>query len=47
MVTDPELDFTAVVYTNAWDLDHGMTSISDQLYFILDEACYRAKVIIQ
>jgi D-alanyl-D-alanine carboxypeptidase len=47
MVTDPELDFTAVVFTNGWDLSKGMASIADQLYFQLDEACYRAKVIVQ
>jgi D-alanyl-D-alanine carboxypeptidase len=47
MVTDPEVDFTAVVFTNAWNMTNGMASIADQLYFLLDESCYRAKVIVQ
>jgi hypothetical protein len=47
MITDPELDFTAVVFTNGWNLTNGLASINDQLYFQLDEACYRAKVIVQ
>lgn len=47
MVTDPETDFTAVVFTNAWNTTAGITSIGDQLNFLLDEACYRAKVIVK
>lgn len=47
MVTDPEVDYTAVVFTNAWNMTNGMASIADQLYFLLDESCYRAKVIVQ
>lgn len=47
MVTDPQLDYTAVVFTNSWNYSNGITSIIDQLTFLLDEACYRAKVIIQ
>lgn len=47
MVTDPETDFTAVVFTNAWNSTSGINSIGDQLNFLLDEACYRAKVIVK
>lgn len=47
MVTDPEVDFTAVVFTNAWNVSNGMASIADQMYFLLDESCYLAKVIVQ
>lgn len=46
MVSDPQVDFTAVAFTNAWDISTE-SSMSDQLTFLLDEACYRAKIIVQ
>ena len=48
MVTDPEVDFTAVVFTNAWNLSTGnMNCIIEQLTSLLDNACYKAKYIVQ
>ncbi|MFH1160728.1 MAG: serine hydrolase [bacterium] len=47
MVSDPQTDFTAVIFTNAWNLCNENASINEQQYFLLDEACYRAKVIVQ
>jgi D-alanyl-D-alanine carboxypeptidase len=47
MVSDPETDFTAVIYTNVWNVSDNMTSIVEQLYFLLEDACYKAKYIVQ
>ena len=46
MVTDPETGFTAVAFTNTWDLTTESAMV-EQLTFIVDEACYRAKSIVQ
>jgi D-alanyl-D-alanine carboxypeptidase len=48
MVTDPEADFTAVIYTNAWNTSTGdISGIVEQLNSLLDETCYKAKNIVQ
>ena len=47
MVTDPEVDFTAVTFLNCRNTSDGNTSISYQLSFLMEEACYRAKSIVQ
>jgi D-alanyl-D-alanine carboxypeptidase len=46
MVTDPSVGFTAVSFTNTWDLS-AENSMNEQLSFLVDEACYRAKIIVQ
>jgi D-alanyl-D-alanine carboxypeptidase len=46
MATDPQTDFTVVAFTNAWDYSNGLTSMKEQLYNLVDEACYRAKGIV-
>lgn len=47
MVSDPDNDFTAVVYTNTWNVTDNMNSIVEQLHFLLEDACYKAKYIVQ
>lgn len=47
MVTDPEVDFTAVAFLNCRNRSDGITSFNYQLSYILEEACYRAKLIVQ
>lgn len=47
MVTDPEVDFTAVVFVNCRNMNNGLTSFNYQGNFLLEEACYRAKSIVQ
>ncbi len=44
MATDPQTDFTVVAFTNAWDYSNGLTSMKEQLYNLVDEACYRRTV---
>ncbi|MCX6287262.1 MAG: serine hydrolase [Bacteroidetes bacterium] len=47
MVSDPETDFTAVVFTNGWNMSTGnMNGIIEQLTLLLDESCYKAKNIV-
>ncbi|KAF0129227.1 MAG: D-Ala-D-Ala carboxypeptidase [Bacteroidetes bacterium] len=46
MATDPTVGFTVVAFTNSWDLSTE-NSLRDQLNFLVDEACYRAKIIVQ
>ncbi len=47
MITDPEIDFTVVVFINTLNLIDGMTSFNYQDIYLLKEACYRAKNITQ
>jgi len=47
MVTDPEIDFTAVAFVNCMNASAGAASIDYQYNFLLEEACYRAKSIVQ
>jgi D-alanyl-D-alanine carboxypeptidase len=48
MATDPENDFTVVVFTNAWNTTgSGLTTIGEQFTVMLTEACYRAKYAAQ
>jgi len=48
MITDPETDFTAVVFTNGWNMTTGnLNGIIEQLTLLLDQACYKAKYIVQ
>lgn len=46
MVYDPATDFTAVSYTNCWNVGGGIQTIGDQLYHLLDESCFEAKTIV-
>ena len=46
MVYDPLTDFTIVVYTNAWNLNDGMASVSYQLTNMLLNICYRSKELV-
>lgn len=45
MVYDPVTGFTAVAYTNSWNLEKGMSSLIEQLREILENICYQAKAI--
>ncbi|WP_439506061.1 serine hydrolase domain-containing protein [Sediminibacterium sp.] len=45
MVYDPITGFTAVAYTNGWNLEKGMSSLIEQLREILENICYQAKAI--
>lgn len=47
MATDPEVDFTAVVFLNCLNASDGATAFNYQENFLLKEACYRAKSIVQ
>jgi D-alanyl-D-alanine carboxypeptidase len=46
MATDPNVGFTVVAFTNAWNISTE-SAMGDQLNFLVDEACYRAKIIVQ
>jgi D-alanyl-D-alanine carboxypeptidase len=47
MVTDPEIDFTAVAYTNAWNLSTGdLSGLIEQLKNYLEESAYKAKYLV-
>lgn len=43
---DPAMDFTVMVYTNAWNMNEGMPSLTYQITDLLQEICYRSKAII-
>jgi D-alanyl-D-alanine carboxypeptidase len=47
MAYDPEIDFTVVVFTNAWNLNEDMNSLVYQLINLLEKTCYKSKAIIQ
>ena len=47
MAYDPEIDFTVVVFTNAWNLNENMNSLVYQLINLLEKTCYKSKAIIQ
>jgi D-alanyl-D-alanine carboxypeptidase len=46
MVYDPQSGFTVVAFTNAWNLKDGMTTLYDQLTYLLENNCYKAKQIV-
>lgn len=47
MVSDPELDFTAVAFTNVWNLNEGMSSLVEQLLNLLESSCYQSKATVR
>ncbi len=47
MVTDPETDFTVVAFSNAWDFSTLLISFKNEMNYLVDEACYRAKIIVR
>lgn len=46
MVYDPDIDITIVIFTNAWNMKEGLSSIGFQLTDLLESTCYKTKVII-
>ncbi len=47
MAYDPAMDFTVVVYTNAWNLSDGMNSLVYQLNHFLESICYSGKALVK
>lgn len=47
MVTDPDEDITVVAFTNTWNITNGMNSLAEQLTNVLEEACLKAKKLVQ
>ena len=46
MASDPDSDFTIVIFTNAWNLNGGMTSLIDQVLGLLENTSYKTKSIV-
>lgn len=46
MKSDPSRNFTVVIFTNAWNLNNGLISISEQLTNILEEIAYYTKAAL-
>ncbi len=46
MSSDPNTDITVVSFTNAWNTKNE-TTIPEQLYMMVEEACYNSKYIVQ
>ena len=46
MATDPETDFTVVAFSNAWDCSTIGIYLGYSMYYLRDEACYRARAIV-
>jgi len=46
MAYDPQTDFTVVVFTNCWNVKDGMSTMIDQLIYLLENNCYKAKQIV-
>lgn len=46
MASDPDSDFTIVIFTNVWNLGDGMTSLVDQILGLLENTSYKAKSIV-
>lgn len=46
MAYDPVTDFSVVAFTNTWDLNYGMNSLVDQLINLLENSCYKSKVMV-
>jgi len=47
MATDPDVDFTVVVFTNAWNFEIGLPGIFEQFSLMVNECAFRAKGIAQ
>ncbi|MDZ7742231.1 MAG: serine hydrolase domain-containing protein [Bacteroidota bacterium] len=48
MATDPETDYTVVVFTNTWNIEKGlMPGIVEQIKLLLHESAFGAKEIVQ
>ncbi|TSA33546.1 MAG: class A beta-lactamase-related serine hydrolase [Porphyromonadaceae bacterium] len=47
MVSDPNSDITIVTFSNAWNITDEKDTIIEQMTFLLDEGCYKAKYIVQ
>jgi len=45
MAYDPQSDFTVVVFTNCWNYKGDMTTLIEQFTDLLQNNCYKAKVI--
>ncbi|MCG2790816.1 MAG: beta-lactamase family protein [Actinomycetia bacterium] len=46
MAYDPQTGFTVVVFTNCWNLKDDMSTLLDQLIYLLENNCYKAKQIV-
>ena len=46
MVCDPQMDFTVVAFTNAWNFNEGVTGLSKQLNDLLKNTCYTSKAFV-
>jgi len=46
MVCDPQMDFTVVAFSNAWNFNQGVTGLSKQLNDLLKNTCYRSKAFV-
>jgi len=46
MAYDPQTDFTVVVFTNCWNVEDGMSTMREQLNYLLAGSCYKAKQIV-
>jgi len=46
MAYDPQTDFTVVAFTNGWNLKGGTSTLFDQLTYLLENNCYKAKQIV-
>ncbi len=46
MAHDPELNFTIVAYTNAWNLNGGIESLENQMINFLEYIAHRSKAIV-
>jgi D-alanyl-D-alanine carboxypeptidase len=47
MVYDPDLNFTFVAYTNAWNLNGGIESLEKQMIQVLEEIAFRSRKIVR
>lgn len=46
MAYDPQTGFTVVVFTNCWNFKDNMSTLLDQLIYLLENNCYKAKQIV-
>ena len=47
MVCDPEMDFTVVAFTNAWNFNQGVPGLEQQVSQLLKNTCYEAKALMR
>ncbi|MDD4489590.1 MAG: serine hydrolase [Paludibacter sp.] len=47
MVCDPQLDFTAVAFTNAWNFNQGVPGLERQLNELIKNICYKSKALMK